>query len=374
MRQNKPGYILILTLMAIALLTTIITKMYYQSSAYLPLAEFCIKRQKAANLALGGLQMALSKLNGSQNQENLLPDNKTAKSKSAIFLERLLPSINRWQIFNLKEDTDGVVGQIKFCISCENGKINLNQLYDFDKHEFKDVKNNIANSDLAKKDQQSFNQKSNSPIQQFLQEIFASLERLTKHKVDAKAANEALIRFLSTRQYQLLDVTELLQIPEFNYFKEHVFYEPPSEITQNSDNLLRPVYLTDLFTTWTSTAQIEPWLFSDSILALLSFPRAQANDIMKRDDKVVQWTNNLKETSNWQADWNKSLGLVYGIELANLPKSAVGLLENKFHPQVFSAVSYGTVDGVTQKVYAIIKLQSKTTGSGFFVIEKLYWI
>jgi hypothetical protein len=351
MKQNKPGYILILTLMAIALITTIITKMYYQSSAYLPLADLVVKRQKAANLALGGLQMALSKLNGPQNQEESDSKNKKNKSKEALLLERILPSLNRWQAFNLKEDVDGVNGQIKICVSCENGKVNLNQLYDFAKHELKDAK-----------------------IKQLMQEIFAALGKLTKNQIDSKLANEALMKFLSERKYQLLDATELLQIPEFSYFKQHVFYHPPQDAEQTSENLPRPVYLTDIFTTWTSSPQVEPWLFSDSVLALLSFPRAQANDIMKRDGKVKEWTKNLKESSNWQTDWDKSLGLVYGNELANLPKSVVSLFETKFNPQVFSAISCGTIEGITQTVYAIIKLQSENTGSSFFVIEKLYWI
>lgn len=361
MRQTKPGYILILTLMAIALITTIITKMYYQSSAYLPLAELISNRQKAQSLTLGGLQLALSKLNGSQDQ----------KSKQEAFLERILTSINRWQTFNLKEEIDGVTGEIKICISCENGKINLNQLYDFQKNDFKDTQITVTSDSEKSSD---VIQTASSKFQNLLQEIFVSLSKLTKNEIDAKKANQALVKFLNARNYQLLDITELLQMPEFSYFKKHVFYEPPTTIDQDLSNSSRPVYLTDLFTTWTDQVKVEPWLFSDSILALLSFPRAQPNDIMKRDGIVKEWTKNFKEVSNWQSDWNKSLGVVYGVELANLPKMGISLFETKFNPQVFSVIACGTVGGVTQKIYAIIKLQSESTGSSFFAVEKLYWI
>lgn len=360
MTQNKSGYILILTLMAIALITTIVTKMYYQSSAFLPLSELIINRQKAQSLALGGVQLAVSRLSGSEDQ----------KSKPVNLLNRILPSINRWQTFNLKEEIDGVTGTLKICISCENGKINLNQLYDFQKHGFKDVQKTVT---IDSEKSLDVKQVENSKFQNLLQEVFVSLSKLTKNEIDAKNANQALIKFLSARNYQLLDITELLQIPELNYFKKHVFYEPPTS-DQKLEDTAKIVYLTDLFTTWTDQIQVEPWLFSDSILALLSFPRAQPNDIMKRDSIVKEWTKNFKEVSNWQSDWDKSLGLVYNVELANLPKIGMSLFETKFNPQVFSVIACGTVGSVTQKVYAIIKLQSESAGSSFFSVEKLYWI
>ena len=51
-------------------------------------------------------------------------------------MSRILPTLNRWQEFDLKEKVDGVDGQIKVCLMCEEGKINLNRIIDFEKGTF----------------------------------------------------------------------------------------------------------------------------------------------------------------------------------------------------------------------------------------------
>ena len=47
-----------------------------------------------------------------------------------------MPTLNRWQTFELTEEIDGLDGEIKLCITCEDGKLDLNQWYDFNKKKF----------------------------------------------------------------------------------------------------------------------------------------------------------------------------------------------------------------------------------------------
>ena len=95
---------------------------------------------QARTLALGGVQLAISQLDmnnkSDKKDEHKKEDPKESKLKN--FLTRILPNINRWQSFELKDELDGIEGQIDFCISCENGKININKAFDFKKLEFKE--------------------------------------------------------------------------------------------------------------------------------------------------------------------------------------------------------------------------------------------
>jgi len=350
--------------MAISLITVIITQMYYQSSTYLPMSDLVIKRQKAQMLALGGVQMGLSKLNGSQDQvtEQAADSTEKKKSKQSELLGRLLSSINRWQTVTLSEEVEGVIGEIKVCVSCENGKINLNQLYNFENHTFSDVKKNDGKT-------KQLEPENKSAYEKILHQTLTQIATVTKNQFDSEAAFNALVKFLAARDYQLLDVTELLEIPEFSYFNKQVFYEPPSLERVNPS-----IYLTDIFTIWTDQVKLQPWLLSDSLLAILGFPRAQPNDIMKRNSAVADWTKYFKESVAWQNDWDKTLGLVYDTKFGDFSKEVVNFFDTKFNPQVFSVLSYGKVGGVTQKIYAIVRLQSKSKDRSFFVVEKLYWI
>lgn len=410
MKQNQPGYILILTLMVLGLATAVITRMFYQTSAFVPLSNLAIKRQKAQNLALAGVQMALSKLNGpqvdmrpEQEDNNASKNNKpdvdqeTAKtkqkSKQAVFIERILPALNRWESFNLHEDSDGIDGNIKICLACEDGKINLNQLYDFTKHEFKDTGTRMVsgnrverflqdNANIFKNLAGQETKKEDSPSMLFLQHVFNRLGNFTQNQIEPARAYSALCNFLKERSYQLIDVTELLNIPELGYFNQHIFYEPPANINASDemsdqfeqDNQARPVYLMDIFTLSTSREKLEPWLLSDSLLAILSFPRAQAGDIIRREQEVAKWTTNFEPGVNWPESWDKSLGQEYEVKFDTLKPEIARSFLNVFNPKVFSVLSHGTVGGVTQKIYAIIKSQTNSKRQTSFVVEKLYWI
>ena len=407
MKQNQSGYILILTLMVLGLATAIITRMFYQSSAFVPLSNLAVKRQKAQNLALAGVQMALSKLNGPKLDTVQVADNSSVinnasdqpspedarKAPRKAFLKCILPALNRWESFNFNEDSDGIDGNIKICLACEDGKINLNQLYDFTKHEFKDTGTRMAggnrverflqdNANIFKNLAIQETKKEDSPSMLFLQHVFNRLGSLTQNQIEPARAYNSLCNFLKERAYQLIDVTELLNMPELSYFNQHVFYEPPFSFNSSDemsdqveqDDKTRPVYLMDVFTLSTSRAKLEPWLLSDSLLAILSFPRALVGDIIRREQDVVKWTANFENGVNWSTDWDKTLGQVYEVKFDTFKPEVARSWLNVFNPQAFSVLSHGTVGGVTQKLYAIIKAQMNSKKQTTFVVEKLYWI
>lgn len=354
---KRSGFIMILTLMIISMIMILVTRLYEQSRIHAALVHTLINREKAKMLALSGVQLALSQL--SVEQEKAEQKNELALQKEKVkdatkqidtiekrFLEHVLPALNRWQQFKLSKEHDGIDGLIKITISCENGKININQLFDFAKKKFKG------------EGQLSGNMKN------FVQLI-------TKHLVELTGQKDLffpLLDFLSKRGYQLNEVSELLAIKEFDIFKDRIFYQPPEKTEKKQQ-----VYLADIFTIWSDSMKIEPWLLSDSVCTLFGLKGVHGGDVAAREQQVVQWVKNFKTQQRWPDDWNKTFKGVYGKDFAALPKGVDNLLNTKFEPTVFSVVSYGTTAKVTQRVYALVKRERRKKGF-FFKVNKLYWI
>ncbi|HZW61488.1 MAG TPA: hypothetical protein VFF04_04660, partial [Candidatus Babeliales bacterium] len=244
--MKKPGYILVLTIMIIGLSVVIITYVNNKVTAYSPFAQGFVEREKAHELALAGVQIAMSQLAGVPQAATKSEGQKQdeATKDSIALLKTILPVKNQWQEFALTKARDGVTGTIQICLVSEDGKIDINELYDFEK--------------------QQFVQEEGIDVKKGLQVLFATVEKAS----DGKDLFQAFEKFLKDRQYKLQDVTELLTIKEFEVFKRSVFYEPPGTVSSEKQEK-RPVYLTDIFTVWSGSMQLEPWLLSHSLGVLL---------------------------------------------------------------------------------------------------------
>ena len=67
--SNQSGYILMLTLMLMAISIILVTQMSYQGTTFRAYAQTVFKREQAKQLALSGIQLMLSKLNETLQQE-----------------------------------------------------------------------------------------------------------------------------------------------------------------------------------------------------------------------------------------------------------------------------------------------------------------
>jgi hypothetical protein len=344
----KKGYIMIFTLLVVAAAMMIVTYVGHRGSFYLPFSHMIAAREKAKMLALGGVQVAIAQLAlVDKSKEQKKEEGASSTSQDSEFLARILPTLNRWQQFDLKENIDGVDGQIKVCLMCEEGKINLNQIIDFNKGTFKGT------------DQSGW--------KAIIQEICKSIEKSTKG-TDLFPALEKIIKDL---KYPFNDATELITHKEFSQFKDTLFYQPPTQKKQDT------LYLTDIFTVWSSSDKLEPWFFSDSINGLLGLPRVEVDDIKQRKEQSAAWVKNFKEQTNWQQDWKTILQPVYGKELRTLPKHIDSMLSTKFSPCYFSVLVHGKVGDVTQCVFAILERNKRSQGDTVVydvAIKKLYWL
>ena len=353
-KKNSPGYIMIFTLLAIGAAMVVVTYIGHRASYYLPFSAMIHEREKAKTLALSGVQIAIAQLaqsdekNDKQKAQQVQTDQKEgeAQKKSSPekqFISRILPALNRWQDFQLTEYNDGIDALLQICVMCEEGKINLNRIIDFKKNTFRDEWKAI------------------------MQEICKAIDRVAKTG-DLFPAFEKMVK---DAEHEFNDATELITHKEFNQFKDTLFYQPPTAKKQDT------LYLTDIFTVWSSSDKVEPWLFSDSMSGILGLPRVEVDDIKKRKEQVEGWLKNFKEKSNWQQDWQKILQPMYGKELRTLPKHIDSILSSSFAPRYFSVLVHAHVEKVTQIVYAIIERNKSSQGDGTeydVVIKKLYWL
>ncbi len=351
MYRKRSGYILTLSLILIFLSVFLVTYLASRGSVFVPYAMIAVERKQAYMLAKSGIDLAMSQIASpkvskkqeqAEGQQNKKP---TELERAKDMLTAVLPALNRWQEVNLSEKVEGIDATIKFCIMCENGKFDLNALYDFEKHQF-------------------INPGKDADTKKMFNELFDKIKKIMGGK-ELFGAFEAQLK---EKKYRFNDATELLT-KAFEPFKDAVFYEPPTTDSPKK----RPIYVTDLFTVWTGKRSINPWLLSDAVEGVLGFKRAQANDVAERKKGVAQWLKPFKLKSQWQTDWNKLLKPLYGKEFNSIPKSLQPFLSGTFEADVFSILSYATVGRVTQRLLAIVE-RPKKGDSSEMIIKKVYWL
>lgn len=350
-KRNQSGYILAITLAFISMLMFLGAYVANKGLVFGAYSKTMINREKATQLAYGGIQLALSQIAGEPIKKEAeqpkkeepkgaaagkTPEQQTSDGKQ--LLKTLLPVFNKQQSFILKQSIEGVNGTLMLLIGSEEGKININAMYDFDKHKFMGEGN--AQNDMKK----------------VMQEVFNALKERTGADLFAEFE-----KFLKERKYPLNDVTELLNIKGFEQLRDSVFVDPAVQQAQNKATII----LTDLFTVSSPRAQLEPWLLSDSLLALFNLKRDKEKSV---DDLL----KNYKDRSDWKTDWAKILKPLYNIDYSALPKGIAGLLNPTFAPRMFSVLSVGTVGGVSVRLLAIVeRIKSGTEGNVKMAIRKV---
>lgn len=365
-RKNKNGYILILTMLMIAGITAIVTYIFNRGMVQSSLASTIIAREKARALALGGLQVALAQISYSQPikppekqqgasapgapvQPHPNPEQEAAKE----LMMTILPTLNRFQTFELQEPVDGVDGMLSIALMSEEGKINLNEIFDFKTQKFKNEG------------------KPTGDWKKILQELCKKIDSATRGQ-DLFAALTAAYKKQEGVKFD--DVTQLLLAKPFEVFKSHIYYEPPHK---DLKQVKRPLYLTDIFTVDSTNSNLDPWFFSDSMLAVLDIKRAQLGDEVQRTKEVKNWLQKYKTVTNWKADWAAFLKPLYEKDFVQLPKLLEGVLVSSAQPTVFSVRVHANVGSVEQQLFAIIERVGHSQKDEIVYagkIKKLYWL
>ncbi|MCK4650975.1 hypothetical protein KAT08_02245 [Candidatus Babeliales bacterium] len=327
MLKNKNSSILLYTLLILSIITLLTQQLIRNAWVGIFFNSNTIAKEQARVLAISGVNLAISQLTliqPSKEKTKEVKQKEVEKKALKDFLFCVLPNINRWQIFNLKEKYDGIDGQIKFCICCENGKININQAFDFKKGEFKNEYKILLGG-------------------LYLKGRFKEGEILKR-----------LTEFLKDRKRKLDDISQLVNIKGLEELD--LFYRPPKlplQVRGSKSNTR--IALQDLFTTWSEKSELELLFLSDSTLAVFGQQRPMANDSKRFKDKFSQLIKVYEKNwgSNWKKNW-KFLLPIYGPRSKKIDRLGK-ILSKEFGPNVYSVLSCGVVNGVEQLLLTVIK-------------------
>ncbi|HTM06282.1 MAG TPA: hypothetical protein VL201_03485 [Patescibacteria group bacterium] len=360
--HKKSGYILVLTMIMMAALSAIVVYIFNRGMTAIPLVGLVIEREKAKMVALSGVEVARSLIvavhdtaEGSSKREetetsSLKPEN-TAKQPQNVdqkVVQQLLPMMGRWTTYLLKEHIDGTDGELKICITCEDGKINLNKIFDFKTHKFVGEGAQIGSWKIM------------------LEALLKQVETATK----TTGLFAALESFLKTQKGPLEEVTQLLLIPAFAPFADKLYVQAPEGLKE----IVSSIALTDLFTLYSASTSFEPWFLSTSVQLACGIG-INMSTVQQRTKDVMQWTKNFKPSAQWKTDWNVTLKNVYTKEFNALPKGLDNFFAGSFKPTFFGVFVQGTVGKVTQKIYAIIERTRHSHNNQIVydsVVRKLY--
>ncbi len=348
MNCRRSGFVIPLVLMLISIAMVLITAIYQRGSLFVPFITTMYQREQAKMLALSGIEIAMSQLTQLPPVKKEEPQKKegvatAAPDEGAVFLTQIMPFMNQWQEFKLKKDIDSIDGTIKIALASEDGKINLNAIYDFVTKKF------IGEGQLE------------GDWKKIMQELLQQMQK--KMGISANLF-EGFEKFLKQRQYKVNDASELLNVDAFRPFAVRQFYEPP--LNQKE----QPLYLMDLFTVY-GYGKLQPWFLADSIRGLLGMNRGT------KKTNTQDLIKNFKPTFSIATDWKILFQPIYGIEFQRLPKGIDAVFATTFDPKLFSVVSYGIVGNVTLRAYAILERIRRVAKQKTWYdikIKKFYWI
>lgn len=368
-RHNKSGFILPLTISIIGLAIALVTYMVNNGLAFTPAAKVMIEREQARMLARGGIEIAMSQLSTPDKKEEQgakkapetppkegagqaapAPEKKESKQEETLF-SYIMPRMNVWQVFPLKRAVEGMQGEIGICLMSEEGKLDLNELYDFSKGELVD-----------------------SSLSGVIDLVFRGLEK----SIDRTDLRKAFEEKIKERKRKWDDVSELLTIKGFEGFQDKLFYQAPEKNAASKEAKQQPLYLTDVFTIWSGKKTVQPWLFSEGLRNLMDLGSAQSMAMEEKKKIISEIVKTIPDALTWPDGWNKYLKLWYRKEFAALPKGMDKLLDTKFEPAIFSVICYGKVGNTTQKAFAILERtktpDEKDKAQLNVRLKKLYWI
>lgn len=354
MKQNKPGYVLLLTLLMLSVLVIVVSRLFYKASAYSGFTTTIVDSQKARELALSGVQLAISRMAIPPIESDEVQGDGVERALGEKFILRVFPVLNLWQEYKFTEEKDTFDGSVKYAIACENGKLNLNKVY-------------LVNQYVAKKAGGNDPSKSNleslanftSGLKNYLSEDYLS----------------SLQEDFNERKYPYNDVSELLKVPQFeDYFKNKLFLDLNLEDEEGQSN----IFLTDLFTVFTESLTMQPFLLSHSVVKMLGL--SLPSDIEERKkllEESLKTEPSPKDTPKKEllkADWDNMYRPLFNVEFEDLPENASVFLDSDLIPTYFSVVSSAKVGRVTKKLYAILQLRIIGDNELSFDVVKLYWI
>ncbi|MCX5924297.1 MAG: hypothetical protein NTZ68_02650 [Candidatus Dependentiae bacterium] len=336
--HKKPGFILFLLFSILSTCSVIISLYFMQAITYRQLMTVLVAKQKTHRLALSGVALAHSVITPQESKDQEAKEAKTPEAKAPgqkaetntdqTVLKQLAPFFNKQETYKLTQKSDGIDATISIAIQSEQGKLNLNSLYDFEKKKF-------------------LNEGQPNDRKKLCTWMFEKIAAITKKPT----LFPAFEKHLATRKVDFNDVTELLSIKEFETaFQSNVFLNFEASEKEN-------LFLTDLFTVSTEQDTINPWLLSQSWCKILGL-KPKPNMTKEETDTLFA---KCKKTANWETDWNNSLKDLYQKEYKDLAQEIKTILTTQFEANIFSLLLKANINETSSTIFTIVRSKAENS-------------
>lgn len=390
--QNKKGYILPLTFILIASAFALVTVILNKSIGYTRVGVIFERKEKLRTLALGVIEIAKAQVsylpeekkesnktesNGQNNiKDNNLKDNKEEKKldDDQVWLKQLLKILNKWQNIKLNYESDGVDAEIDLFITSEQGKFNLSYLEKIAEKENKQAESKPGEAQNKLKEPEKKDPKDLNT--QDTKNETGQNQKSSEEKTGPLGYNDYINRTLTKELGS--GIFDALRNVKSKLGRS---IDDPSELTvainksrvslfpkKESQSLNKPS-LFEIFTVWSISGTLNPWLLSPAVSKLLDLKPNQQLDI----DKVVKnFKINLepKELDSIFVD-------LYSKKFSQLPKDQQQIFSTKFTASAFGALIEVKLENLVQRLYVVLELQREHNPelkNKLFSVTRLYWL
>lgn len=344
--HTKRGYILFLLFTILSVCSVLISLYFSKVIVYRQLMHMLITKEKANRLAITSTSLIQALLTPDQKKEEAATKNSKASAEEKT-LSSLFAYWNKFVNYKLTDKDDGCDVDIKLSLAYEQGKLNLNSFFDFEKKKF-------------------INEGQANDRKKLCVWLFDKIAAITKKP----SLFPAFEKHITNRNLDFNDVTELLAIKEFSEtFGSQLFisFESPSENTAAKDITFEPtkICLTDIFTVSTEQDTINPWLFSHSWCKILDLkPKTTLSDEEKQ--KIF---SKISKDQKWETDWNSCLKDLYQKEYKDLAQEIKTILTTQFEANIFSLLLKVNIGETNSTIFTIVKSKANKNLISFEVLK-----
>jgi len=340
--HKKEGYILFLLFGILSVCSVLISLYFSRVIIYRQLMQQLTAQQQAATINMSSIALAQTLIIPEQKENEDEQNPKQAQPKAAEQIDikalmKLFPYFNKEKIHELTAATDGIQATLTLSVQSEQGKLNINSLYDLEKKKF--VNEGQQQGDKKKLCVWLFNQIATITGKPNLLQPFE--------------------QYMKNRTYDLNDVTELLTIKEFSeQFCDNLF-------VTFTDTKTKKLFLTDIFTVCSEQETITPLLLSPSWCLLLGLQPKQT----MTPEELQKFFASLKIDSKWETDWNSSLQGFYQKDYKDLAQEIKSILTTRYEANIFSLLLKTKIGETNSTIFTIVKTNTKQHLLGFDIIK-----
>lgn len=347
MRNNRqPGFILILTFLMLSAAIALATYLVVSTQVSKSIGSTVLTRARSQDIALAGIELVRRTLSHAGDPEG---------NKQEV--GSILRFINRWRTFALHEETDGVDATIQIYTTCEEGKININSMFDEQKKIFV----------IDEKDS-------------FLKELWTRIGAIfrTKGTVGVTDFKDFLMRHLKGRKEPLDDVSEL-------FGDEPLVRMPPvftplpmaDEPGESKESRTQALGVYDIMTISEFMVKMQPLFLSRGMCELLGFKQLPSDDEGREKiiKDVLPKINLGGAPISWAHEWDKLLTPIYGKTFNQIEGHfRWTTFDQQIGAHIISVLCYGKMNNRAVGVFALLLRYVEHDKRVVYHVKKLYWI